>query len=301
MANLPAAPRPEPSARPTNVLHDIANGINKVVTAPAQAVMLVNEGFAKATNFIANALPSFPAATLGSLAIGAPHAHVLHPPSGPPPIPPTPLPSIGNVLLGTSVQVLVNSKPAARAGDIGLAPTCCGLPPFYEIFTGSSNVFIAGARAARVTDVTFHCKPVPSPAAAARGAAAAMQKAMKAAMIGGMVATGLGIAGDAIEAVEADNSHMAGALALNASMMAAQLAADVAAMAATAAMGKDICVPPGTPGMITMGSPNVMIGGFPMPSWMDIAKGLLKLVKGLRARRQGRNGRSRCARCPGGR
>ncbi len=301
MGNIPATPRPEPAQRPTNALHTIANGINSVVTLPHQGVMLLNEGFAKATNVVAQALPSFPAATLGSLAIGAPHAHVLHPPSGPPPIPPTPLPSIGSVLLGTSVQVLINGMPAARAGDIGLAPTCCGLPPFFEITTGSSKVFIAGSRAARMTDITFHCKPVPSTNPAARGAAAAMQKAMKGAMIAGMVASGLGAVGDGIEAVQADNSHMAAALATNAAMTAAQLAADVAAMAATAAMGKDLAVPPGTPGMITLGSPNVLIGGFPMPSWMDIAKGLLKLVRGLRSRNQGRGGRSRCASCPGGR
>ena len=60
-------------------------------------------------------------------------------------------------------------------------------------------------------------------------------------------------------------------------MGAAQLAADIAAWAAAAAMGKDICVPPGTPGMILMGSPNVLVGGFPMPSWLNIAKGLLKI------------------------
>jgi hypothetical protein len=32
----------------------------------------------------------------------------------------------------------------------------------------------------------------------------------------------------------------------------------------------------------------VLIGGFPMPSWMAIAKGLLKLVKGLRSRSKGK-------------
>ncbi|CAM2007318.1 PAAR domain-containing protein [Acanthopleuribacter pedis] len=297
---IPATPRPEPATRPTNALHDVANGINAVVTLPHQGIMLVNEGFAKATNVVAQALPSFPAATLGSLAIGAPHAHVAHPPSGPPPIPPTPLPSIGSVMLGTSVQVLINGMPAARSGDIGLAPTCCGLPPFFEITTGSSKVFIGGARAARAGDITFHCKPVPSSNPAARGAAAAAQKAMKGLMFAGMAASALGAVGDGIEAVQADNSHMAAALGINAGMATAQLAADAAAMAATASMGKDLAVPPGTPGMITMGSPNVLIGGFPMPSWMDIAKGLLKLVKGLRSRKQGTAGRSRCAGCPGG-
>jgi hypothetical protein len=42
-------------------------------------------------------------------------------------------------------------------------------------------------------------------------------------------------------------------------------------------------IPPvGTPGMILVGSPNVMIGGFPLPSFSAIAQGLLKRVKGLK-------------------
>jgi hypothetical protein len=85
---------------------------------------------------------------------------------------------------------------------------------------------------------------------------------------------------------------MASAMGMSAAMAAAQMAADAVAMAMGAAMGKDACIPPGTLGAITVGSPNVLIGGFPMPSWMAIAKGLLKLVKGLRNRRGGRQGRS---------
>jgi uncharacterized Zn-binding protein involved in type VI secretion len=238
-----------------------------------------------------------------SIALGAPHAHVAHPPSGPPPVPPTPLPPMGPIMFGNCVQVLINGKPAARCGDLGLNPTCCGLPPIFEIFTGSSKVFIGGARAARQLDITYHCKPVPPAGAAARGTAAAMKTAMKAAMIAGkvaqvamigaqvagMAAQAAQIAGDTIEAIEADEAAMSAALGLNASMMAAQMAADAVAMAMGAAMGKDPCVPPGTPGaIITNASPNVLIGGFPMPSWMAIAKGLLKLVKGLRSRSKGK-------------
>src|SRR5262245_22584576 len=121
--NLPPAPRPMPNERPTNALHSLAAGIGAVVGAPGQAVNPLNEGFATATNAIAQALPSFPAATLGSLTLGVPHAHVAHPPSGPPPVPPTPLPPLGPILLGTSVQVLINGMPAARCGDMGLNPT----------------------------------------------------------------------------------------------------------------------------------------------------------------------------------
>lgn len=302
--HLPPASPPQPPQRPTNVLHTIAGGIGQVVGAPMIAVDALNTGFAKATNVIANALPAFPAAHMGSLAIGAPHAHIAHPPSGPPPVPPTPLPPVGNIMFGCSVQVLINGMPAARCGDLGLNPTCCGLPPIFEVFTGSSNVFIGGARAARMTDITFHCKPVPSGGEAVRGAAKALKTAMQATMLAGMASQALMIVGDTIEAVEADNSAMSGALALNAGMMAGQMAADGVAMAMSAAMGKDPCVPPGSPGAVMLGSPNVHIGGFPMPPWLAVAKGLLKMVKGLRRRhQQGRRngqaaGKAGCPSCP---
>jgi uncharacterized Zn-binding protein involved in type VI secretion len=271
--------------RPTNVLHDISAGISKVASLPGRAVDLVNTGFATATNAISQALPCFPAASLGSLAMGAPHAHVAHPPSGPPPVPPTPIPPVGSVLLGTCVSVLINNKPAARCGDLGLNPTCCGLPPMFEVFTGSSKVFIGGGRAARQMDITYHCKPVwggagaRSAGMAARAAAKAMKVAavaMKGLSIAGMGAQAASMAGDAVEAATAEDPAIAAAMGMSAAMAAAQMANDVAAMAAGAAMGKDPCVPPGTPGMITIGSPNVQIGGFPMPSWSNIAKGLFK-------------------------
>jgi uncharacterized Zn-binding protein involved in type VI secretion len=276
----------------------VAAGIGSVVGLPGKAVDLLNTGFATATNAIAQALPSFPAATMFSIAVGIPHAHPAHPPSGPPPVPPTPLPPIGPVMLGNSVQVLINGKPAARCGDLGFNPTCCGLPPMFEIFTGSSKVFIGGARAARVMDVTYHCKPVPPAGASSRGTVAAMKASMKAAMvaatiaqkalgamqIAGVVAQAAAMAGDVVEAVDSDDAAMSAALGLNVAMTAAQMAADAVAMAAGNAMGKDPCVPPGTLGAIVQGSPNVLIGGFPMPSWMAIAKGLMKLVKRLKKR-----------------
>ncbi len=82
-----------------------------------------------------------------------------------------------------------------------------------------------------MADITYHCKPVPPAGAAARGAAAALKTGMKVAMMAGMAAQGLAIAGDAIESVEADNSAMSDALALNAAMSAAQMASDAVAMA----------------------------------------------------------------------
>ena len=284
-----ALPRTEPATRPTNVLHDVAGGAMSIIGLPFQGIDMLNVGFAKLTAPLSNMLPTFPAAHLGSLCMGLPHAHYLHPPSGPNPLPipvPIPLPPIGTVLLGTSVQVLINGLPAARCGDMGISPTCCGLPPFFEVFTGSSKVFIGGARAARQFDVTFHCKPVPSGAAAVRGAAAAMKVAMKAMMYAGFAAQALSAAGDAVEAAKADDPAMGSALALNSSMTMAQMANDAAAIAAGLLMGKDPCLPPGTLGTIALGSGDVGIGGFPMPLWVNVAKGLLKGIKALRNRRR---------------
>src|SRR6476646_7709298 len=150
---------------------------------------MINAGFANLTAPIAKVFPSLPAATITMMYVGVPHTH-SHPPSLIPPAPPVPLPSLGTVMLGTSVRVLINGMPAARCGDIGIAPTCCGLAPFFQIKTGSSNTFIGGNRAARVMDVCQVCaaaderksnidagKVMGAIGAAARGVQAA-QKAM---------------------------------------------------------------------------------------------------------------------------
>jgi uncharacterized Zn-binding protein involved in type VI secretion len=292
-----AAPTPPP--RPGDPLKTLSAGIGQVAGLPSKPVELLNEGFATVTAPLAAVLPSFPAATLGSLALGLPHAHPAHPPSGPPPVPPTPIPPLGTILFGCCVSVLIGGLPAARCGDLGLSATCCGIPPVFEVFTGSSKVFIGGSRAARMLDMTFHCKPTPPAGAAQRGMIAAMQKAASVAtsMAGkaAKAAGALGIAGDAANAVAAaaaGDSAAAAAQGLAAGVAAAQMAADAVAMAMGAAMGKDPCVPPGTLGAITNGVPTVLIGGFPMPSWTNVAKGLGKLAKGVR-RKVGNRGRGR--------
>jgi uncharacterized Zn-binding protein involved in type VI secretion len=285
---------PAPPARPGDPLKTLSEGIGKVVGLPSKPIELLDSGFATLTAPLAAALPSFPAATMGSLALGLPHAHVAHPPSGPPPVPPTPIPPLGTILFGCSVSVLIGGMPAARCGDLGLSATCCGIPPVFEVFTGSSKVFIGGSRAARMLDMTFHCKPVPPAGAAQRGMIAAMQKAASAATAAaGKAAAALAIAGDAgnaVAAAAAGDAAGAAAQGLAAGVGAAQMAADAVAMAMGAAMGKDPCLPPGTLGTITMGVPSVLIGGFPMPSWMNVAKGLGKLAKGVR-RKVGKRGR----------
>jgi uncharacterized Zn-binding protein involved in type VI secretion len=266
----------------------------------------VDEKMSSLTNGLAAAMPPFPAATMTGMALGIPHAHVKHPPSGPPPIPPTPLPPLGPIMVGNSITVLINGKPAARCGDYGFNPTCCGIVPplsaMFEIVTGSSKVYIGGSRAARANiDVTMHCFKMPKgpkvlvKSAALAKVAKAAGKVAKAAgkvanVVGkvtnvvGTVSTAANFAADFADAEADDNAAMAAAVALSAAMMAAQAAADAAASALSAQIGTDQpCIPPvGTPGMILVGSPNVLISGVPLPSFSAIAQGLAKRLKGVK-------------------
>jgi hypothetical protein len=334
-APIPPADPKEP-APPADLKHGIAAGLNKA-NQGAQAINAVAEAASSATSVLgtiadpgaaiagalgagadekmnklvsglAKAIGPFPAATLTGMALGIPHAHVKHPPSGPPPLPPIPFPPMGPILLGTNLTVLINSKPTARCGDYGLNPTCCGVVPplsaMYEIITGSSNVYIGGSRAARSgIDITMHCFHIPSPkipvkvgklagviskvgkvaGKVSKVAGKVVGAVGKVASIAGKVSQATQIASSFAEAEAADDGATAAAIALNVAMMAAQAAADAAAAALTKQIGTDQpFIPPiGTPGMILVGSPNVMVGGFPLPSFSAIAQGLLKRVKGL--------------------
>jgi len=331
-AAKPAQPpaRPTEPVPPPNLKQAIAAGMQSANTA-AQAMSAAANTAATVTAAIANpgaalagalgsaaddaatklvsglaaAIGEFPAATLLNMALGIPHAHIKHPPSGPPPLPPIPLPPLGPIMLGTSVTVLINNKPTARCGDYGLNPTCCGLVPplsaMYQIITGSSNVYIGGSRAARSgIDITMHCFNMPSPKISVKlgklaGIASKVGKAAAVAgKVAGAAATVAGVAGVISQATQIassfadaeaeDDAAMASAIGLSVAMMAAQMAADAIAAAMTKMMGTDQpCIPPtGTPGMILNGSPNVMIGGFPLPSFSAIAQGLFKRVSGLK-------------------
>ncbi len=87
-----------------------------------------------------------------------------------PPAPPVPLPSTGPIIpipiLSGASRTLINGMPAARCGDMGLGIWCGGYFPMYEVFLGSSSVWIEGARAGRLAvDITKHCiftSPKPS-------------------------------------------------------------------------------------------------------------------------------------------
>jgi uncharacterized Zn-binding protein involved in type VI secretion len=333
----PPAPPPHPvePKPPENLKQEIASGMqsaNKTaqamsaaagsaassvsqIAAPGAALAAslgagADEKASKLVSGLAAAIGPFPAATMLNMALGIPHAHVKHPPSGPPPIPPIPLPPFGPVMLGLSVQVLINNKPSARCGDYGFNPTCAGIAPplsaMFQIITGSSNVYIGGARAARSgIDITMHCFSMPSPkipikigkmaGIASKVGKAAGKVAGAAAKVAGVsakVSMATQIATSFADAEAADDAAMSSAIGLSVAMMAAQAAADAAAASMTRMMGTDQpCIPPtGTPGMILDGSPNVLIGGFPLPSFAAIAQGLLKRIKGLKATRGGGGG-----------
>jgi uncharacterized Zn-binding protein involved in type VI secretion len=252
----------DPLGKPPNPVRAVVNAVKAVQSIMQMPTALLETGVAALGNMVP--WPSFPAAYLGSLYVGAPHAH-LHPPSLVPPAPPVPLPSMGSIMLGTCVKVLIAGMPAARVGDLGIAPTCGGLAPFFSVKLGSSKVFIGGNRAARMTDMCNACTPD------AASAINRMQVAMQAA---GMLA-------DLVDmAMEPDANKMA-AQGLAVAMNAAQMAADAAASALSATMGTDPAVPPALPGFIMLGAPTVLVAGLPVPATVEIAKFLKNKLKGL--------------------
>lgn len=266
---------PKPPAKPQTAGQEAAAVVRRVQTVVSNAFAvlgvpedMLNVGFANLTAPLAAVAPSMPAATMTMMYMGAPHAH-NHPPSLVPPAPPAPLPSLGPITLGTCVRVLINGMPAARCGDIGVAMTCGGLFPFFQIKTGSSNTFIGGNRAARMLDVCEACTMADEREDQDAGElmgkiGAAARAAQKGIEIGGHVVGAAAIAADAAEAAAEDDAAMQSAKALSAAMGAAQMAADLAAQAMTKMMGKDPGIPPGTKGALLLGHPNVLIGGFPM-------------------------------------
>src|SRR5262245_18693263 len=151
----PAAARPQP-----NPARDVQEFISAPMAVAGAAVDKLNLAAASVTDGLSKLLPSFPAARLFvDMVFGWPHYH-MHPPNLIPPAPPIFLPSIGPVICAGAVNVLINGFPSARCGDVGFGVWCGGFYPLFEVFTGSSNVFIGGARASRqLIDFTRHCLP----------------------------------------------------------------------------------------------------------------------------------------------
>jgi uncharacterized Zn-binding protein involved in type VI secretion len=271
---------------PSNPLRAIQEVQGAVAGLMSMPMDLINTGFAAMTNAISAVLPSFPAAHLGSLYVGAPHAH-LHPPSLVPPAPPVPLPTLGAITLGTCMKVLIGGMPAARVGDLGMAPTCVGFAPFFTVLLGSSKVFIGGARAARSTDMCTDCTPSTTTAISKMAVA---------------IST-LGMAADLVDLAMETDAAMQGAKALGVQTAAAQMAADAVASALSATMGTDPAVPPALPGFVTVGMPRVVIAGIPTPALPDPAqwvknklkKSLAKKLKARKDKKAEAGGKTGCA------
>ena len=289
----PNARLPTKAEKAARILRAAQQILGTLMGGLGLAKQALDVGFANLTAPLAAICPSLPAATVMSPYLGTPHAHIKHPPSGPPPVPPTPLPSLGMVMLGVSVRVLINGMPAARCEDIGLAPTCCAIPPaWFKIKTGSSNVFIGGNRAARLGDVCKACPtPTPDPPAIPAGkmmaaigkAAGAVSTAMQ---YGGKLAGALGVAADVAEASVEDDAAIASGKALSALTNAAQMAMDAAKEAMEKMMWKDLPVLPPTGSIGAIIDPShatVLIGGFPMVNIPDPVGALLNRLKRYQA------------------
>ncbi len=294
VVNSTVSPFRNPPPPEQGTIGAVSQYVSGVVGLVGGVFSLLDTGMAFLTAGIAQFFPALPAATLGALHLAPPHPHA-HPPSLVPPAPPIPLPSLGPVMVAGCVSVLINGIPAARCGDFGLAPTCVGLFPIFEVKTGSSQVFIGGSRAARLLDFSSVCVPAPPPMSKA---ARIFGQVMQGVAIAGMGAGLLGAAAGAVGAANTEDPAAAANASMRAALGAAQVAADAAAMAMGLLQGKD----PGTPacpGVIMPLGGTVLIGGFPMPDTltaiMGIMKGVQMLVRGFRGGR--RAGRLFCLRC----
>lgn len=253
----------------------VTHYVSASLAAISMPMAVLDTGVAMATAKVSALFPGMAAATLGTPYIGPPHIH-NHPPSLVPPAPPVPLPSLGAVSVAGCLSVLIEGVPAARSGDLVLAPTCGGLFPIGTIATGSSSVWIGGARAARRLDIVRVCAP--------GGKMGKLDKAM----------TAVGAAGTVCALVDAAVTPDP----QRAIVAAAHAAADAAAMAAGLLTGKDPSPTP-LPGVLMPTGGSVKIGGFPMPDTMaalgGLAKVAKKLVKGIRGGR--RAGKLFCLKC----
>src|SRR5262249_15687613 len=133
--------------------------------------------------------PQMPAARLYSdVVLALPHGHPHPPTMG------VPLPSMGMVLASGATSVLITGMPAARRGDFGFAAWCGGYFPLFEVLTGSSSVYIGGARQSRqLLDATLHCFPNPL----------GMMGAVMAAV--GAATSAVGVAADLLDMGELDD------------------------------------------------------------------------------------------------
>ena len=270
-----------------SALHHVSEAVSALASLQSAPSQLLNTGIARIP--LLDKMPGMPAAVISAAHLGTPHAHD-HPPSDG-----FPLPSIGATIGSGCLSVLIGGMPAARVMDMGIAPTCGGLTPYFDIETGSSNTFVGGMRAARMgVDMTRHCNPMGHAGKSGEEAEDAAKPGEEAASEAAEVSSRAGWMGRAGKAWKIGNAAVGPASgaaaaasdakhdqALAAAMIAAQTAADAAMMLLGGLMGKDPGIEPSM-GMLLDGDPNVLIGGFPMPDsqmmWHGVKHGIGKKV-----------------------
>lgn len=266
----------EPSA-----LHRLKVFLSQLAELPEQPAQQVIEALAHATKRVAAAVPSMPAATLGSLALGLPHAHPAHTPG-------VALPPLGPLLVGASATVLINGRPAARGSALGISPTCAGLTPFFQVLTGSSSVLIGDERAVRASDFTTHCRPSSTPGTGGLGTAlhsahAAWSVVHHVKHTAELLAHGAAAAEAAQAASQAEHPAERAAHLQQLRSAVTKAAIDPLQRQLSSAiektLGRDPCLPAGgTTGVLLTGSGNVHIGGLPTPSARTVIFGLQRLI-----------------------
>lgn len=233
---------------------------------------LVEAGLAGITSAIIPPGMGTPAANIGAgMHLGLPHLHPQTVLLG------TPLPGFGPTVVVGALNVTVGGMPALRCGDVGFALGCMGSPTF-EVFTGSSSVFIGGKRAARAFDFTRHCDPFAAlltPAPAIGSALDLMSCAAAATSFAAHVAASATHdqdAADAADAGEAEIARVESAMEMQQAFVnSAQILADASLSAMTSSIG--LIPPVGLMGDgLVMGAPvaTVLIGGLPLPGIADI-------------------------------
>ena len=216
-----------------------------------------------------------------SLQFGLPHNHA-HPPAMP-----APLASIGMMSLGGAQSVRIDGAPAARAGDLGLAPSCGCFTPVFQVTTGSSKVFYGQHRAARSFDLTTFCKPV-KPLTAFEGVPrldsvlGIAVSAGKSRMSGERALNTAEAAGSEVNAAVAQSlGAESEGHALAATTHARQAMMSAAVQATQMLIGLDPSAPPvpAVAGALATLASTVLIGGFPLPRSLNYLVGLRKTLR----------------------
>src|SRR5262249_37794914 len=289
ITKLPTRAPSQLEQQPSNPARAVQSFVGEVMGVISKPMDMLNFGVAKLTQGLANALGSYPAARLyRDYVRGLPHGHPHFPTFG------IPLPSIGVVVCAGARNVLINGSPAVRNGDMGFAAWGGGYAPIFEVVTGSSGVFIGWARSSRQTiDITLHCFPNPiSKLGLVISAGAMLFSAGMGALGYAAAATDQSIFQELAESADSESEAKimaagAEAAGIEAQMTAEPTAAGLAAVAVALLVWLGSWVPPFLCfGKFISGSPNVLIGGLPMPGWEMILRGLGKLLKPVARRIQ---------------